>query len=167
MNGKEWVKIEDWVDRLMCVHEGLCPDCGHDLYRWRLGGTMEWLLDMAAGMNVVHDDTLKSAAKLLVDGRTSCKAYATLWSKLLPARLPNGKVVFWYLADQGDPWRHIDAWNPSEDGYGDVGLMAYRCPNVPFHRGTAEFETYQGCGYDWTLAEHVWPLGSKSAWATR
>jgi hypothetical protein len=135
------------IERLMSVHEGVCPDCGSDLLMVEVAGTYKFF----EGIMAIFDRS-EWVDKIVSGNVADAKEVG---------RLLAGKCVA--IAENADDNvfldfpRHVAGtlWE-DRDGYSDKGVEVFKCFKVGCHTTPylgRVFETYMGCGGDWTLAE--------------
>lgn len=126
------------LQRLMSVHEGACLDCDGDLNMVEAGGTIDFLLDH---FGIVRRVSLVDEHGNEMTGR-DCPppVQGTVLTIEHEGKTYSLSVGFYTHL------KTVNVWEPSADGYGDVGVQIFECEKCK-----TRFETYQNCGGDWVL----------------
>lgn len=127
------VKFED----LMGVHEGICPECGGDLDVIEISGVSKFILDQ---LGIVSRVSLVDSDDVEISGR-DCPEPEEVKEIEHNGEILRLDVSFYERLET------VNVWDDSSDGYGDLGVFIYQCSNCE-----RTFESYLGCGGDWTLA---------------
>jgi hypothetical protein len=136
--------IETDVDAIMCLHEGICPACGHEAEMAEVGGLPDWFLQHIGRLDPVYLvqqglpygrilEQVQHSTVISVPGTGNKEAGVPRFYELERTT----EVTFWQAVHDADG-RAVEMM--------DVGVFMYKCAHC-----SHKYETYNGKHGDWTL----------------